>query len=1245
MFRKGNKNARKAEGQISKEENALPFVDLTPVDDADSDGTYAKALSFALENPRIKNIALTGPYGSGKSSIIQTFQVTGKYRFLNISLASFREAKEDFEDLASQQKAGQGDTKNGSAKDTRGHEITSLDARLIERSILQQMLYGADANTLPYSRFKRIRTPVWPFMKSLVFLFWAISLAYLFVFRDLFFSFDSFWSLGPFWYLVVAFIVVVTTVLISTVYKVSFGVSLRKFSLKNAEIETGDESENSILNRHLDEIIYFFQRTEYDVVVIEDLDRFGDPEIFVKLREINKLINDNRALRGRIDRIKAWFLPNRKPIKFLYALKDDMFVHKNRAKFFDFIIPVIPVIDSSNSLDKMLERLREFDFAEKINSRFLTEVSDYIDDLRLIHNIFNELAIYYERLKSDSLNVTNLLGMMIYKNVYPSDFENLHHGRGALFGICNAKSEYIEEAKERLIEKIEPFQASIEQLNKEKVRSIRELIDIYIGRIVASTSTPIAGILVNNREFRFSNITTFEAFEPLLSDTNAQIFVELPLQRQRVPLGKSFAQVEKEINPGQTFLSRKENIEKPGAREVELQKKILLIENEIAELPFLSISQLMQRGDVSIEALIKENKIEDGRLLVYLVGNGYLDENYHFYTSNFHEGRLSRADRDFLMIIRGFQQPGPNQRVDTPSEVCVEMRNEDFAQKYVLNVTLIDYLLEGHAENAGRLDAALDYISRNFEQSEDFVSAYLVSGKHLDTFVSALSLRWPAFGAAAVSSRHAAKLVSLILSSVPADHIVENMNPDNVLGDYLSQHGSPVLVSERTHPEDYEVLKKLKVRFVDLESLDRNQALIEFAEADYLYAINTRNITYLLRRSTADQPSEMIDPARGNYTAILAFGSEVLKTYVGQHLGHYVATVLLALPENSQENEAAILDLINQESISDDLKQKIILKQEYIFPSFTDVPKSLWSFLLQQRKIAISWSNIADYLSEEENDREVVTELLKREESVESLVTQDMKEGISDEENRKTVSRFILENERIEDSTYCKLIKILPFWYRNFPEEVTGGKLQCVAKARKVRLSEDSYSFAKGDQQLLTILIEKNFEDYLKDKEKYPIDDEICELLLSSELENKHKLEVCHEVTPEGAQNSDPLARGIAAVLSVSEMDFKGFDDRILKAAILRTEEISESLRILIKCLIHWNENQVMDVLEKLSEPYSEIAAYGKRPKLDKNELNLQLAKLLKERDFISSYKEEGDSIKINTFKAPDHSEGDSSQT
>ena len=49
------------------------YVDLAPTDQADPAGVYSAALTKATNNPRVMNIALTGPYGSGKSSIIKSF--------------------------------------------------------------------------------------------------------------------------------------------------------------------------------------------------------------------------------------------------------------------------------------------------------------------------------------------------------------------------------------------------------------------------------------------------------------------------------------------------------------------------------------------------------------------------------------------------------------------------------------------------------------------------------------------------------------------------------------------------------------------------------------------------------------------------------------------------------------------------------------------------------------------------------------------------------------------------------------------------------------------------------------------------------------------------------------------------------------------------------------------------------------------------------------------------------------------
>lgn len=78
---------------IEREDDAVEapskFVDLAPTDQADKSGVYSEALEYALSRPKVSNIALTGPYGSGKSSIIQTFLKKYNRKALHISLAAF----------------------------------------------------------------------------------------------------------------------------------------------------------------------------------------------------------------------------------------------------------------------------------------------------------------------------------------------------------------------------------------------------------------------------------------------------------------------------------------------------------------------------------------------------------------------------------------------------------------------------------------------------------------------------------------------------------------------------------------------------------------------------------------------------------------------------------------------------------------------------------------------------------------------------------------------------------------------------------------------------------------------------------------------------------------------------------------------------------------------------------------------------------------------------------------------------
>ena len=442
----------------------MKFKDLAPIDDADKDGVYSDAIRFALSREKVSNIALTGPYGSGKSSIIQSFLKLYGKPVLQISLASFVSGTEADAEAGTGTKAGSG----------REGKVTRQE---IERSILQQMLYGADSNKLPFSRFKRIQSPgAGSAFKSFFIMAGMLSVWYLLnkqgdIISGKFFNPVSLSNWKN--YLSIFIAVPFLWRVLHHFYVASFGLSLKSISLKDVEIKPDRDDQESILNRHLDEIIYFFQSTKYDLVIIEDLDRFNDAEVFVTLREINKLVNDNSKVK--------------RPVKFLYALRDDMFANTERTKFFEFIIPVIPIINTSNSIDMVLKQGERLKLEERLNGQFLREVSRYLNDLRLIQNIFNEYSIYIAELEKDQkgvLDPNKLLSVLIYKNVYPKDFEQLHRGEGNLAGILNLQDELVKSGEALYRKNILDLEKQIEVMDQQVSLGVHELRKIYAMALI-----------------------------------------------------------------------------------------------------------------------------------------------------------------------------------------------------------------------------------------------------------------------------------------------------------------------------------------------------------------------------------------------------------------------------------------------------------------------------------------------------------------------------------------------------------------------------------------------------------------------------------------------------------------------------------------------------------------------------------------------------------------------------------------
>ena len=121
--------------------NDIKYTSLLPELINEKDDAYAivedlrNVLEVAFDGKEIKNIALTGPYGSGKSSILKTLKmVLPKERcVLELSLATLRV---DDTSLVEYQ------TDNQFSHDKSAETITEEELnRKIEYSILQQLIY------------------------------------------------------------------------------------------------------------------------------------------------------------------------------------------------------------------------------------------------------------------------------------------------------------------------------------------------------------------------------------------------------------------------------------------------------------------------------------------------------------------------------------------------------------------------------------------------------------------------------------------------------------------------------------------------------------------------------------------------------------------------------------------------------------------------------------------------------------------------------------------------------------------------------------------------------------------------------------------------------------------------------------------------------------------------------------------------------------------------------------------------
>ncbi len=1202
------------------------FVNLAPIVHSDKDSIYIQAFAECIGDPAVSNIALTGPYGAGKSSILKRF-LQDKPDTVNplvISLASF-EKDED------KNQQGSGDDYSKSERSTDGSDL--------ELRILQQIIYSAGPDELKASRFRRIQIPKDPFFSSMAVVGWLVSATLLFSQWKSIFS-ASLGGLAS-----IALIVFITIFLVSSLYGIRAvmqlyaGTLLKKVSLKNMEFEASTE-QTSVLNKFFDELLYFFSVKQYNLVIFEDIDRFDKPQIFVKLREINALLNNNDAIKK-----------NGRHIQFLYAIKDGIFNERERTKFFEFIIPVVPVVGTYNSDILLHTRANQLAGThKKIDEQFISNVAQYLNDARLINNSFNELTIYLNAINDRQLDPTVMLAIMLYKNIYGRDFEALHDGQGEFYSLLQSIVDMKNEAKRDKNLELKKLEIRVAEVNEEAISSEKVLLDVYLCELYRNNINSIDGV---------GHLGSIESAENLVRFFDGDNFRIRSLNGNQSYFDNTkIRTLQNKINSKHTFKARLQLIkEKNVSAQTNLRKEIQKMKSELEAFDHLRLNELLNKLPKYLDGLFVDKKTavesnkynQNQRLMRYLLLSGYLNEDYELYTSIFREqDHWTSKDRLYLTTVRSLEKADPTMPIDNAEEVVKRLEGGDWLSEYVLNVDLINYLLSTKS-NPNELKQVARAYKEHYgsDTSNSFISSYLNVGKHRKELFLCILEQWPEYLTDTwIEDYPNAELVAVVqlcqLKEVLGEHSLELVA--NKLS-YYTRAFLPDGLSKPKYKQVTESIKLLDVKVNDLTVFEKDTETFKFFAENNLYAINWKNIQSILTQYE-HSPDKIISQT---YSAILEESRLSIAEYVSENLEQYLGNVMLVRKENCLEEQKAITTLLCNEAMTVELCEDILDHQDFLFTKLDEVSEEYWSAILRKQKLRPSWLPIFQVYESEYITNEELSKYLNNDAVCDQLSEQTFPESLQGESSLD-FRRFLLNANTLSDNCYTQLNTAVGTTWSTFPDSVSLSKKILLAKSRLVALNEKSFEQAREDAYLMAELLISKHRQFIQSSLKLThLDHDVYLEIFRSGANEELKISICESVDTELLELTSDIVEEVAPhylKLAETEIDVgvlsylinssidKEISFSLFKKALGFSYDI-DCLELLIAKVRMWNECSVMEVLELM--PQQELKAltkYGKRPKITHSDQNKRLLEEMKKRAFIRSFKLEGEYLRVSTKRS-----------
>ena len=1182
------------------------YVDLAPTDNAENVSEYLRALEWALNDKNITNIALAGPYGAGKSSIIETFlRIHPSIKYINISLAMFRKNDQD----AVQQ--GDGDNFE----------------KQLEEGILKQLFYKVHYSKIPQSRYRKLHKVSLGISLMHVIFTGALIIGLMFFLapgklEELKNAYSNMMSIlfgeRVLYYVLCTGVMGMVIIAIMTVLFRWINTKWRSIEINIADkavIKADEKDEALSLNKNMDEILYFFEETNYTLIVIEDLDRFDTPEVYTKLREINKIINSYDAIQRKI--------------VFIYALKDDIFHSEDRTKLFDFIIPVVPYIDVTNSGEYLKRKLKilkfkglEFD----IPNDYITNVAPFISDMRVLNNICNEFIVFKKNIKDsqdlDKLQDVQMLSLIIFKNMYPREFAKLQESEGIIKEAYHDKSSFVKEMSGDLEKEIEIAMGEKEKSDGLGMLDVEDIKLAFIQKLVGDRGV-FTKIQVNNTTYTKSEILKDE-FSLSQMGTGTATFFYYPSNTSYYNNGqqnKNKDDIEKlRCSDGITYF---EKCDRAIARDKKHRKQIVQNLLDKQKNLYMLRSKTMKAliKEYGADKVLGENVRKNG-LLVFMLRHGYIDDTYQMYINYFLSGSVTADELNFIINVRNYAGNSDwNYRIIHPRNVIDRLFDYELErQKDCLNFDLADFFYNDNSESKKK-SAFTKQLAKNDADSRRFIKEYYVRAKNKAEYIRNIAQQKMLFwydicsddGLGYQDKVSYLKDIFMYLTVediVLQDTAADDEHPQYSICTFIAESDKIIEQLQDSGAEKVVAVLtqiKVKLRNVDLETV--NDIIIKGIFNNELFEISLvmlqNYINFKFGESIADFQTNI-------YTYILKQKDCLVTDYLERNIYDFVTEVILPTEANTKEDIDTVFRCIKLLEYDQNLSIQLIQKMDIVMEDLkewyrtldasNEEVKPLVDTFLAENKMLATIENLDTY-----------KEKYKFTDELCDFVDANIDELISDENlddvHVKEILKKNIQNETIEKILQNYEMESLGDNLNNYNQNVVQKMIdQRYFKYTRSRYNEIQSSF----DRLLPLFIKRYWKEFEQDISNINFELTTINVLFKSNLDDEKKAVILNGV------NVSQMTREVFDFVRDTHVS-------ILKKYVQETWdklEVKDRPAFMIKYFSVFSISEIENMFAKMPKEYQTLKQMDKRHEvlLEKNAINEALCQKLKDANYISSY-------------------------